>query len=63
MKVGDLVRDFEYPEIGLIVKIDDRAIRSSILNKKYHVLCPSGKVQIFSKQYIEESCEVVNESR
>jgi hypothetical protein len=60
MKVGDLVREIEYPEdsFGLIVKIKDRRGRTP-----YGVLCPNARIQWFGKTYIEEKCEVVSEGR
>ncbi len=56
MKVGDLIKDKEYPEVGLIVATKDGAL-------SYGILCPSGKVEWFTKAYVEESCENVNASR
>ena len=58
MKVGDLIKETEYPEVGLIVKIDNRRKQMP-----YHVLCPNGKIQAFSKHYVEEMCEVINEKK
>jgi len=58
VQVGDLIKETEYPEVGLIVKIDDRRKRMP-----YHVLCPNGKIQVFSKHYVEEMCEVINEKK
>ena len=58
MQIGDLIKEVEYPEVGLIVKIDDRRKRMP-----YHVLCPNGKIQAFSKHYVEEMCEVIGEKK
>ena len=55
MKVGDLVKDKEYPEPGLILEVGD--------DDTYRVLCPSGHMSWFSKSYIENDCELVSESR
>ena len=60
MKVGDLIREIEYPDdsFGLIVKIKDRRGRTP-----YGVLCPNQRIQWFAKAYIEEECEVISASR
>jgi hypothetical protein len=58
MKVGDLVRERGYPEVGLIIKIGDRR-----RDMPYFILCPNGNTQWFNKKYVEEMCEVINESR
>ena len=58
MKVGDLIKDKEYPDMGLIVAIKDDTCRTP-----YGILCPSGKIEWFTKAYVKESCEIVNESR
>ena len=59
MKVGDLVADKEYPnEAGLIVYKDEYGDVNA-----YGVITPFGKFQYFSKQYIENECEVVSEGR
>jgi hypothetical protein len=60
VKVGDLIREIEYPDdsCGLIVKIKDRRCRTP-----YAVLCPNQRIQWFAKVYIEEKCEVISESR
>ena len=54
MKVGDLIKEIDYPELGIIIKFND---------VKYSVLCPNGKIMYFSKKYIEEKCEVISASR
>ncbi len=59
MKVGDLIVDKEYPdEVGTIVYKDEHGDINA-----YRVLTPFGKLTYFSKQYIENDCEVINESR
>ena len=58
MKAGDLIKDTEYPEVGLLAVIKDDTCRTP-----YGVLCPNGRVEWFTKAYIKESCEVVSESR
>jgi hypothetical protein len=56
MKVGDLVKDKKYPEVGLIVAIKDGPL-------PYGILCPNGKVEWFTKAYVGQSCEVASEGR
>jgi hypothetical protein len=58
MKVGDLIKEKEYPEVGLLLKIKDK--RSC---EPYGILCPNGKVEWFTKAYLEEKCEVISASR
>jgi len=59
MKVGDLTADKEYPhEPGLILEVRDE---SDVVT--YKVLCPSGIISWFSRDYIEHDCEVISESR
>jgi len=57
VKVGDLIKESEFPEVGLIVTIKDRTCRTP-----YGVLCPDKQVQWFTKAYIEEKCEVISAS-
>jgi len=58
VQVGDLVKEREYPEVGLLLKIKDDTCRTP-----YGILCPSGKIEWFTKAYIEEKCEVISASR
>ncbi len=59
MKVGDLIVDKEYPgEAGTIIYKDEHGDVNA-----YRVLTPSGKVEYFSKEYIENDCEVISEGR
>ena len=63
MKIGDLIKEHEYPEVGLIVgKMEDDAMFRT-LTATYAVLTPIGTVEWFEKEYIENECEVVSESR
>ncbi len=59
MKVGDLIREKEYPAgVGLIVEIKDLRVK-----KPYRVWCRVwGEIIAFPKKYIQEECEVINES-
>jgi hypothetical protein len=54
MKVGDLVRDLEWGEIGLVIEIIDRRKK-----EPYNVLCTDGVMRWLPKKYIEKECEVV----
>jgi len=61
MKVGDLIREKQYPtdQYGIIVEIGDLRTK-----EPYKVYCPGhGKVVAFKKKYIQEDCEVISESR
>ena len=64
MKVGDLVREKGYPEIGLIVEKGDK---SDVVT--YKIVClnwdhsSSGIPQWFPREYIENDCEVISEGR
>tara|TARA_A100001391_G_scaffold201111_1_gene187334 strand:- start:112 stop:288 length:177 start_codon:yes stop_codon:yes gene_type:complete len=58
MKVGDLVRDLEWGEIGVVVSIIDRRRK-----EPYKVFCADGVMRWLPKKYIEKECEVVSESR
>ena len=61
MKVGDLIKERCYPEVGLIVDIKLTPINSN--SATYAVLDPNGNVVWFGPEYIENHCEVVSESR
>ena len=56
MKVGDLIKEREYPEVGFIVDLD-------MTDDTYGVLCPDGNVHRLNAKYIEKDCEVISESR
>ena len=58
MKIGDLIKDKEFPdELGLVVDVRDRRTKTP-----YLILCPNGSADWFSKEYIEFQCEVASES-
>ena len=60
MKVGDLIKDVDYPdECALLLKIRN----TSYTEYKYFVLCTDGKSRWFKQSEIEGRCEVVVESR
>ena len=56
MKVGDLIRDGEFPECGILLRIRDHAW-------KYFVLCTDGTPRWFKAEDIEGRCEVISEAR
>jgi len=60
VKVGDLIRDRDYPTDcpGMITVIRDRRKK-----RPYVVLCFDGVCRSFPKHYIETDCEVVSENR
>jgi len=60
VQVGDLIREIEYPDdsFGVIVASKDNTEEGV-----YLVLCPTGRIEQFQPEYIEEECEVVNASR
>ena len=58
MQVGDLIKEIEWPEIGLIVRINLKRRSES-----YAILCPDGKIHWFSTDFVENTCEVINASR
>jgi len=58
MKVGDLIRDKEYPEdMGIIVN------KVKGVADVYRVLATNGNLEFHDKSYIEKDCEVISESR
>ena len=61
MKVGDLIKERDYPDLGLIVEIDEDG--GDRCQAQYRVLCPNGKVQWFGEAYVKGKCEVASESR
>ena len=71
MKVGDLIKERKYPEVGLIVEI--KLATSNHCGYRDHFgyrVIPLGKHSPdqwdggwFSQEYIESMCEVVSESR
>ena len=60
MQVGDLIREIEYPDdsFGIIV-----ASKDNTEGGVYLVLCPTGRVERFQPEYVEEDCEVISASR
>lgn len=61
MKVGDLVREKGYPEIGLIV---DKNSKSDVATYKVaDIRRDSLLATWFPREYIENDCELISESR
>jgi hypothetical protein len=61
VKVGDLIRDKEHGDIGLIVEICwHRMSWYSAKEEPYLILGPNGKKEWFEVDYVNNSCEVVN---
>jgi len=60
VQVGDLIKEREFPEVGLIVEIKDDTCKTP-----YGIFCPNpnNKVQWFTKAYVEEKCEIISASR
>ena len=61
MKVGDLIREKEFPEdsCGIIVHVGDLRTK-----KPYKVWCSYWEeLMTFDRKYIEKDCEVVSASR
>ena len=62
MKVGDLIRDKTYGDVGLIVEIDDiRAATKYPLGAPYCILY-EGKLEWHRSDYIDYECEVIASS-
>ena len=59
MQVGDLIKEKEFPEVGLLLKIKDL----STCRTPYGVLCYNQRIEWFTKAYIEEKCEVISAGR
>ena len=61
MKVGDLVREKGYPEIGLIVDKNDKS--DVITYKVADVVRGIPYATWFPREYIENDCELISEGR
>jgi uncharacterized membrane protein len=61
MKIGDLIRDRDFPEYGcaLIVQIR-RPFNAGRYCEIYLMVGPTGKLNWYQKAYIEEECEVIS---
>ena len=63
MKVGDLIRDRDYSEVGLIVGYAEHDEMFRTTTPCYAILTPIGSVEWFEKEYVEAECEIISESR
>ena len=64
MKVGDLLQDLEYGDIGLLIKIDKEREANSLFPRTYLVMnCDYGNIIWLEEEYILKECEVINEDR
>tara|TARA_Y100000310_G_scaffold100861_1_gene98757 strand:- start:245 stop:412 length:168 start_codon:yes stop_codon:yes gene_type:complete len=55
MKKGDLVYEDPYPERGIVVEL--------LKSGSVKILCPTGQVIKFSKEYVDKLVVVANEER
>ena len=64
MKVGDLVREKGFPELGLIIEKNDKSDVVTYKVMSVHWQNWSNAIaQWFPREYIEDDCEIVSESR
>jgi hypothetical protein len=66
VKAGDLVRDTETRDVGLIVKVDynhAEAFGSRGAVYPYRVLSTHGSLQWLEQVYIEKACEVISPAK
>ena len=62
MKVGDLIRDKTYGDVGLIVEIDDIRAPPNWGGAPYCILY-EGKLEWHRSDYIDYECEVIARKR
>ena len=55
MQVGDLIKERDFPELGVIIEIKDLKTE-----RPYAILCTNGEVGWYAETDIQK-CEVVNE--
>ena len=63
MKVGDLIKDNEFGDIGLIVRVDPKPwdARFGANCAEPYLIWHKGKLEWHKWTYIEEDCEVLSE--
>ena len=61
MKVGDLIKDNEFGDIGLIVLIDPKHARFGANCAEPYLIWHKGKLEWHKWTYIEKDCEVLSE--
>ena len=59
MKVGDLIRDKTYGDVGLIVDIDDIRAASKDPARAPYCILYEGKLEWHRSDYIDYECEVI----
>tara|TARA_Y100000296_G_scaffold24945_1_gene29378 strand:- start:638 stop:835 length:198 start_codon:yes stop_codon:yes gene_type:complete len=65
MNVGDLIRDPETGDIGILVEIDFVPGRHNFVGElePYRILNTDGYAYWFGADYVENNCEIISESR
>ena len=58
MKIGDLIRDIDTQQIGIVI-----GTHESIIQTHYKVILLSGETVWFPTDYVNGACEVINENR
>jgi hypothetical protein len=62
MKVGDLIQDSEYGDIGLILQVDRRRERNQLHPETHLVLaCRDSRPVWLEEEYLQKRCEVISE--
>ena len=61
MKVGDLIRDKTFGDVGLLIEIDHTFAHITTGNAPYCILY-EGKLEWHKSDYIEYECEVIARS-
>lgn len=62
MKVGDLVQDVEYGDIGIILQVDRWRERNQSHPRTHLVLaCHDTQPYWLEEDYLQEQCEVISE--
>jgi len=61
VKVGDLVREKGYPDIGLIVEKNNES--DVVTYKVVDLVGGKAHATWFPREYIENDCEIISESR
>ena len=66
MKIGDLIRDPETGDVGILVEIDyespERRFNQLGNREPYRVVNTAGSAYWFEADYIENRCEIISKS-
>ena len=64
MKPGDLIRDPETWDVGIVIEVDYNPERFNLLGymEPYRVVNAEGQSRWFSEDYIENCCEIISKS-